>query len=131
MKITTKQLQRIIREELANLSEITVGDHDIDPGAGELPDHIDIVNDLINAMTGAGKQWLQMATKGQAPAEAAKYEQIFSMLEDALIKAAQSPSAHEDPSQSARKGVYNVMKESKKKNRSRKTKTIRARRKNK
>ena len=82
-------------------------------------------------MTAAGKEWLEMATDGQTPEAAAKYEQAYDIMHDVLIKAAQSPSAHEDPSQSARKGVYNVMKESKKKNRSRKTKTIRARRKNK
>ncbi len=121
MKLTTKQLQRIIREELSNLSEIGVGGYEFDGTAeGGLPDRFDIVNDLIDAMSAAGKEWLAMATKGQTPEAAAKYQEAYDIIEDALIKSAQSPLAHEKQVP----GAYDAMKESK----SKKRKTRRKRR---
>ena len=117
MKLTTKQLQRIIREELTNLSEKTyVGGGHIDTEEGELPDHIDIVNDLVDAMSAAGKEWLAMATKGQTPEAAAKYEQAYDILEDALITGAQSKGEYKwDDSETTKRipGAYDAMRESK------------------
>ena len=108
MKLTKEALKKIIKEELDNIGEIEVGDAEIDPSAGELPDHVDIVNDLINAMSAAGKKWLSMASRGQTPETIEKLEIIFNKMENYLLRAGYDRQAFQS------KGAYDVMKEDKK-----------------
>tara|TARA_X000001388_G_C2219939_1_gene118843 strand:+ start:392 stop:706 length:315 start_codon:yes stop_codon:yes gene_type:complete len=87
MKLTKEQLKKIIQEELNNMGEVKVGDYELDPGQGDTPDRFDIVNDLRNAMLVAGKKWVKMASKGQTPEASEKFETIYDILENGLLKA--------------------------------------------
>jgi len=97
--ITKEDIQKMVQEELDNIGEVKVGDYELDPGQGDMPDRFDIVNDLKNAMLAAGKKWVKMASKGQTPEAAEKFEIIYDMLENGLLKADQA--------------AYDIMKEKK------------------
>ena len=89
MKLTKEQLKKIIQEELNNMGEVKVGEYELDPGQGDTPDRFDIVNDLRDAMLVAGKKWVKMASKGQTPEASEKFETIYDILENGLLKADQ------------------------------------------
>ena len=42
------------------------------------------IEDLMHAMQEAGKKWLKMATKGQTPEAAAKYQHVLDVINDTM-----------------------------------------------
>ena len=109
MKITKKQLHKLIQEEIATMSsETSIEEQKRAPVPGNAGVQ-DMIHDLVDAMMQTGQKWLTMASRGQTPETAEKLEQVLDLLEQGL-KSQLAPVGYDDDEGTyAKKGAFAAM----------------------